>query len=94
MVVFSGSVKVPFSISLDIISSGGEITEIGQVAQMDLFNEGGLDEVSEWPFAKFDIPSINEDNVRLRIRAELNSTAGLFAIDNIKFTTQQKCSPK
>ncbi len=63
-------------------------------ADPDLFNDGSANDTSKmWNFASIDLMT-HQSEEKVRIKTKVNSDNGRLGLDDIRITTQQRCSPK
>lgn len=77
--------------STDVAAS--EKTAIWDVPDTLLENGGGVDATTEWKFSMVDLPPM-EKGSRIQIGNTRGDGIGAFGLDNIRFSTDQRCSPR
>ncbi len=61
--------------------------------ESQLFNAGTVGSQASWRFSSVSIPETADDESVALIGSRQNAT-GLFAVDNVKFTTDERCTPR
>lgn len=58
-----------------------------------LVNNGDLETLTSWKFSSVKLPE-TEDDTRVHVVAKRPASTGGVALDNIRFSTDERCSPR